>query len=201
MSEYGNLEVELRTSRGKGATRTLRSQGKIPAVIYGAGEDNVAIALDPSLFKKATDPNRQWNTIYNLTIRGDGRSKALSCVLVEMQKHSVRDDFMHLDFMRIDLEKEVVRKVPVVFSGRSVGVLRGGRFKSFRRWVRVAAKPMDLPVQIEVDISNIDGGESLRVADVQLANARIVEDPKARLCGIEIPKIRPEEAAKEAKKS
>lgn len=195
MDEYGHLQVEARTATGKGAARSLRRDGRLPAVVYGRGQDNLSITIDPRQFRKATDPSRSWNTFYQLAVIENGKQVALeTCVVADVQMNTLRHEVLHVDFMRVDPAQEVVRKVPVRVFGRAAGVVKGGRLRTFRRWVRVAAKPSQIPVEIAVDITALDGGQYIRMADIGLDNARIQEPERAPLAFCEMPKAKTEEA-------
>jgi large subunit ribosomal protein L25 len=196
--EWGNLEVHSRAAAGKGAVRQLRREGKFPAVIYGRGGDNRTIAIDPILFHKASDPNKGYNTFFKLSVTEGGKVVATeSCVITDIQRDVLRSDVVHIDFMRVDGEKEVVRKVPVRTIGRAVGVVAGGRIKTFRRTVDVAAKPGNIPTEIVVDVTPLDMGQYLRVKDITLDNARIDEPAEAPLayCDSAKAKIEGDDAA------
>jgi large subunit ribosomal protein L25 len=201
MSTHGALTAQVRNSHGKGAARSLRRSGQIPGIIYGAGGESVSLALSPNEFVKATDPERAWNTLFSLTIKEDGKADIVQpCMVADAQRDSIKRNFVHVDFLRIDPDKEVIRKIPVEYVGKSVGVVKGGKLKKFRRFVKVACKPADLPVKLTVDITPIDGGESLRMKDVSLGNVRLVENPEHRLVFVEIPKARKEEEGEGEKK-
>jgi large subunit ribosomal protein L25 len=77
--------------------------------------------------------------------------------------------------------------------GRAIGVFKGGRLKSFRRWLRVAAKPADIPVEVVVDVTHLETGESLRMKDVMFEKGRLVENPEHRVLMVEIPKVKKED--------
>jgi large subunit ribosomal protein L25 len=193
---WGNLEVHTRIAAGKGAVRQLRREGKFPAVIYGRGGDNRSIAIDPQLFHKASDPNKGYNTFFKLAIHEDGKVIATeSCVITDIQRDLLRSDVTHIDFMRVDADKEVVRKVPVRIIGRAAGVVAGGRIKTFRRTVDVAAKPADMPTEIVVDVTPLEMGEYLRVRDVSLDSARINEPAEAPLAYCDSAKAKVEDDA------
>lgn len=194
MSEFGSVNVSVRNKTGKGVARTLRRAGLVPAVLYGAGGDNLSLSLSPHELMKATDPARSWNTMYTLTIKEEGQAdKTQAVVVTDVQLHPIRREVEHIDFMRVDPESEVVRKIPVRFEGRPVGVVKGGKLKKFRRTVRVSSKPAEVPVELLVEISGVDAGESLRMKDVQPATGRLVEPEEARLCFVEMPKAKKEE--------
>lgn len=200
MSEYGRLSATVRQGHGKGVARQLRRKGLTPAVLYGQGGENVSLAIDPLAFGKATDPARNYNTVYTLTIEGEGAPQTVTCMVVDYQKDSVRDDLLHVDFMRVDLEKQVERKIPVSYVGRAAGVMKGGRLKTFRRIVNVAAKPLELPVELSIDLAPLDAGETLRIKDVSLPGTTFLENPQAPLAFVEMPKAKKEEEAAPAKK-
>lgn len=194
MSEYGNLGVVVRIAGGKGAVRQLRRTGKFPAVIYGAGKDNVAIAIDPREFGRASDPNKGFNTFFKLSVTRDGKDIGVeTCIIADLQRDALRTDVVHIDFLRVDPEREVVRPVPVRVTGRAAGVVKGGRIRSPYRTVAVAAKPADIPFEIVVDVTPLDNGDAVRMRDVILPNARIVEPAEAPLAICEIAHIKVEE--------
>lgn len=193
MSDYGNISATVRTGHGKGVARQLRRKGLVPAVMYGRGGDNLSLTLDPLLFQKATDPARSYNTLFHLTVEGQG--EAVPCMVVDIQRDSLRDFVLHIDFMRVDPEQDVQRQIPVRYHGRAIGMMKGGRLKTFRRVVNVSAKPALLPEELAVDLTPIDAGETLRIKDVSLPNAMFLESPEAPLAFVELPKAKTEEEA------
>lgn len=198
MSEYGRLSATVRTRHGKGVARQLRRQGLVPAVMYGHGGDNLSLTIDPLLFQKATDPARNLNTLFHVKIEGDGApADEVPCMVVDLQRDSVRDFVLHVDFLRVDPELEVERKIPVSYHGRAAGVMKGGKLTTYRRLVKVSAKPSDLPEELSIDLVPLDAGETLRIKDVSLPNTRFLESPEAPLAFIEMPKAKKaeEEAA------
>lgn len=189
MAEFGNITVSVRTQTGKGVARTIRREGLIPGILYGAAGDNVSLTLNPHELMKATDPSRSWNTMYTLNIEDNGKSIGTQTAMVsDVQVHAVRREVRHIDFLRVDADSEVVRKIPVRFEGRSAGVVKGGKLKTYRRTVRIACKPGEVPVELLVDITDVDAGESLRIGDIQLPSGRLVEPEDARLCFVDLPK-------------
>ncbi len=196
MSEYGRVSAKVRDSHGKGAARKLRMQGLTPAVLYGQGGENVSLAIDPLLFNKATDPARNYNTVYTLELTRDGgASETVTAMVVDYQKDTVRGHLVHVDFMRVDSEKQVQRKIPVSYVGRAAGVMKGGRLKTFRRIVKVSAKPFELPVELSIDLTPLDAGETLRIKDVSLPGTTFLENPQDPLALVEMPKAKKEDEA------
>ncbi|MGH1342643.1 MAG: 50S ribosomal protein L25 [Nannocystales bacterium] len=191
MAEFGNINVSVRTKTGKGVARSIRREGLVPGVLYGAAGENLSLTLSPHELMKATDPERSWNTMYTLTITNEGKETTQTAMVSDVQVHAVRRDVEHIDFMRVDPEAEVIRKIPVRFEGRPAGVVKGGKLKTYRRTVRIACKPGEVPVELLVEMSGVDAGESLRMKDVQPTNGRLVEPEDARLCFVDLPKSAP----------
>ena len=198
MAEFGNINVSVRTQTGKGVARSIRREGLIPGILYGSGKDNISLTLNPHELMKATDPSRSWNTMFTLTIKDEGQKETTQTVMVsDVQVHAVRREVEHIDFMRVDVDSEVIRKIPVRYEGRSAGVVKGGKLKTYRRTVRIACKPGEVPVELLVDITNVDAGESLRFKDVEMASGRLVEPEDGRLCFVDLPKSGPDTAESE----
>ncbi len=193
MSEYGQINATERTGRGKGAARQLRMKGLTPAVLYGGGGENLSLTIDPHLLNKAADPARKYNTVFHMTVeREGGASELIHCMIADVQRDAIRSDLKHVDFMRVDLDKEVQRKIGVSYHGRAAGVQVGGRLKTFQRTVRVSAKPAELPVELSVDVAPLEAGAYLRVKDVSLPGTTFLEDPELPLAYVDPPKAKTE---------
>jgi len=194
MSEYGHINATVRAGRGKGAARQLRMKGLTPAVLYGGGKENLSLTIDPHLLNKAADPARRYNTLFYMTVERDGgESELIHCMIADVQRDSIRSDLTHVDFMRVDLDKEVQRKIAVSYHGRAAGVQLGGRLKTFQRTVRISAKPTELPVELSVDVSPLEAGAYLRIKDVSLPATTFLEDPELPLAFVEQPKAKTDE--------
>lgn len=196
--EHGQLTVAVRGRTGKGAARQLRRAGRIPAVLYGRGHtpggEPVLLSLSPHELRRALDPQRKLNTLFQLTIQEPGRpDRQEPCVITEAQLDAVQDRLVHVDFLRVDPREPVTLEVPVEYSGRAVGVVAGGELRTLRRSVRVAARPADIPVCLHVDVTPLQVGQSLRVRDVPLEGGRVVENPDTVLALVEVAKKEPEE--------
>jgi large subunit ribosomal protein L25 len=164
--------------------------------MYGAGGESVPLAVDPQSLRKALDPELGYNTLFELTIKEDGKPDVEEiCMVADRQIDTRRDELLHIDFLRVDPDTEIERMVPVEYVGRAAGVLEGGILQRHVRAVRVAAKPRDLPRALVVDVTSLNTNESLRVADVSLESGRMLEDPGLALAHVAPPKAEEEEAA------
>ncbi len=201
MNEQRELTVQARSSHGKGTARKLRARGLIPGVIYGAGGEHRSIAIDPRVLRKTMDPARKLNTWYKVTIEDAGKAVGTeSVIVIDHQVDKVKDAILHVDFLRVDPEKELQVRLPVEVTGRAAGVVAGGTLKTFLRYVHVSIKPRDIPTSLVVDITPLQGGETLRVKDMTIAGGRILENANQSLAHIEPAKIKKEEVDEKAAK-
>jgi len=160
------LEAESRSDMGKGASRRLRRDGKVPAIMYGGDEDPRSITLVHSEVIKRLDHEAFYSHI--LTVSVDG--KANKAVLRDMQRHPSKPVIMHMDFQCIDESKPIRVHVPLHFKGEDVapGVKAGGMVAHELIEVEMEVLPKHLPEFIEVDISALDIGDSLHLTDLKL---------------------------------
>ncbi|PRP91757.1 General stress protein CTC [Enhygromyxa salina] len=200
-TDFGKLTAKIRHATGKGGARKLRAQGLIPGVIYGKGQGNLMLTLSPRELRRAMDPQRKLNTFFTVTIEGEGESSVEQCVLTDYQADPIRDEFLHVDFLRVDPDSEVVTKIPVEYSGRAAGVVAGGKLRTYQRTTRVAAKPGQVPIKLSVDVSPLQAGETLRMKDLSIENARLLDHPNVVVAHVDPPRAKTDEADKKADKA
>ena len=160
------LEAESRSDNGKGASRRLRRDGMVPAVIYGGSEEPQSIKLVHSEILKRLDHEAFYSHI--LTVNIDG--KPSKTILRDMQRHPAKPVIMHMDFMRVDENKPIRVHVPLHFIGADVapGAKAGGLVSHDLVEVALEVLPKHLPEYIEVDISAMEIGDSLHLSDLTL---------------------------------
>ena len=168
--EVGKLTVSLRTSPGKGNSKLLRTQGKVPGVCYGVSLDGkiepLSIVVDVKALRAALDPVRKTNTVIDLTI--EGHNQKLHALVKDYQVDPVRRDIKHVDLLAIDPNKEVRADVPLEFVGKPAGTIEGGQLRIIMRFLEVKAKPSDIPVKLPVDVSMLGIGDVIHVSTIVL---------------------------------
>jgi large subunit ribosomal protein L25 len=160
------LEAESRSDMGKGASRRLRRDGKVPAIIYGGSDAPQAISLVHSEIIKRLDHEAFYSHI--LTVNVDGTSS--KAVLRDMQRHPAKVLIMHMDFQRVDENQPIRVHVPLHFVNEDVcrGVKAGGMVSHDMIEVELEVLPRNLPEYLEVDISDLGPGEALHLSDLKL---------------------------------
>lgn len=161
------IKLQATTGRalGNGPSRRLRAEGKIPAVVYGLDADPVAISVDWRPLRAALTTDAGLNALINLEIDG----KVDLTIIKELQRHAIRGDVIHVDFLRVSADAEITVDVPIVLEGEARKVTdEGGTVDHVLFTVSVNAKPADIPNELVVDISELEIGEAIRVADLAL---------------------------------
>jgi large subunit ribosomal protein L25 len=158
--------------------------------MYGSGGDRVALSVDLHTLKKAVDPSLRWNTWFNLTVKEEGKADVSESVIaIDRQIDPLKREVVHIDFLRVDPAKEIEATVPVEYSGRPIGVKAGGKLKTYRRYVKVSATPNNIPVKVMIDVTHLDGDETMRISDLKVEDFRLKENPKAPLAHVEVAKV------------
>jgi large subunit ribosomal protein L25 len=190
------IEGQLRSEFGKKATRHVRSEGKVPCVIYG-GSENIHFSTTPKELKSIiyTPEFKQ----ANITVDG----KMYKCILKDLQMSKTTDEVTHVDFLELIPNKKINASVPLRFVGTSVGVKAGGRFMVKMNTINVRTTPENLKEAIEVDITNLEIGKNLRIEDVKVENTEIMHNGRIPVAAVVITRALKQEAtaaAKEGKK-
>jgi large subunit ribosomal protein L25 len=147
----------------KNAARRVRVAGKLPGVVYGAGQDAVALELDPKQMLRILHSESGHNTLFDLSVGGT-QAKAM---IVDWQFEPIKDRLIHVDLKRIALDKAMKAEVPVVLTGTAFGVKNeGGLLDQVLREVEIECLPGDIPSSIEVDVTSLKLGGEIRVADL-----------------------------------
>jgi large subunit ribosomal protein L25 len=162
-TEVNILEAQQREPGNKNAARRVRVAGKIPAVVYGAGADTAAIAVDPRQVMRILKSESGHNTIFDLAL-GSDRVKAM---IVDWQFEPIKGTLLHVDLQRIAMDKRMTVTVPVILKGEPLGVKQdGGILEQLLREVEIECLPADIPKSIEADVSHLVFGVDLRVKDL-----------------------------------
>ena len=148
----------------KNAARRVRVAGKIPAVVYGAGKDAIAVTVDPKAITKILHSESGHNTIFDLDVTGNGTTKVM---IVDWQYEPIKSSLLHIDLKRIAMDKAMRVRVPIQLTGIAVGVRTGGGvMEHVLREVEIECLPADIPSHLDVDVTNLELFGSIHVSDL-----------------------------------
>ncbi|MFB3880002.1 MAG: 50S ribosomal protein L25 [Armatimonadota bacterium] len=166
-AEQVEIPVAVRSEVGKIASRHLRAKGMIPAVLYGRGAEPVPLAVERSAFSKALSPSAWYHTLISLKVEGaDAGQERPTVMIAEVQRDLIGRRVISVDFRRISLSEKIHTHVPVRHIGDSPGVKKGGIVDQVTHEVMVECLPTEMPDRLEVDISGLEIGDSVRVRDI-----------------------------------
>jgi large subunit ribosomal protein L25 len=161
--ETNKLEAQPREAGTKGHARRVRRDGKIPAVVYGAGKDSLSVSVDPRVVSRILHSETGHNTIFDLALNGE-HSKAM---IVDWQYEPIKGKLLHIDLKRIAMDKVLKVSVPIFLKGEAAGVKQeGGILEQMLREVEIECLPANIPSHIDVDVSELTFGKVLRVSDL-----------------------------------
>jgi len=161
--ETNLLEAHTRESGNKNDARRVRRDGKIPAVVYGAGKGSLAVTVDPRVVTRILHSETGHNTIFDLALDGE-RTKAM---IVDWQYEPIRGALLHIDLKRIAMDKTLRVSVPVFLKGEAEGVkTQGGILEQIQREVEIECLPAHIPSHIDADVTHLVFGTVLRVSDL-----------------------------------
>ena len=176
MSDDFDLIAELREDQGKGASRRLRREKKVPAIIYGAGRPPRPLAFDHNKVLLELENESFYSSILNIKVG----KKSQAAILKDLQRHPARNQIMHMDFQRIVEDEEIRMNVPLHFIGEDIapGVKQGGGSVSHLMTdVEIVCLPRYLPEYIDIDVSKLELDDMLSMSDIVLPE------------GVEIPAL------------
>jgi large subunit ribosomal protein L25 len=166
--ELIELKANIRATVGNGPARRLRQAGQIPAVLYGPKTESVLLSVNKSDLDLALKKGRSGQIILNLVVQDNGEAYTRPAMIKELQLHPVSRNYLHIDFYEIDLDRKITLGIPIVTVGSSVGVERGGVLQIIRRELEVECLPFEVPESIEIDITDLDMGDSIHVKDISM---------------------------------
>jgi len=197
--ETNVLEAQTREPGTKNEARRVRRDGKIPAVVYGAGKESLPITVDPRVVTRILNSETGHNSIFDLSLNGE-KTKAM---IVDWQYEPIKGRLLHIDLKRIALDKVLRVSVPIFLVGEAVGVKQeGGIMEQMLRELEVECLPADIPSHIDANVAELTFGKVLRVSDLpHSAKIKFLTDenqPVAHVTSVKEEVVVTPEAAAEA---
>ena len=190
--EQIDLKVQVRKKTGKGPCRALRREGRIPAILYGQKADSIMLSIDFKEFEQIVKKVNIGSVLLNLQIQ-NGKTITRPAMIKELQTNPVTGAFLHVDFYEIDMQRKITVSVPVVTTGKSAGVEEGGLLQIVRRELELFCLPTAIPEAIEVDISDLNIGDSIHVLEIPLpSDVELPEETDFTVITVLAPKVEEE---------
>lgn len=199
MADLMTLPVRPRTEKGKCPCRRIRTQTLVPGIYYNKQGQNIAVQVEmlplTKLFSKLGS-----SRVFHLEVEQNGKAESLPSLIKSIQYDPIKSTPIHVDFYGVDLDRDIKVEVRVVMEGKAKGIIMGGLLEVFRDSLEVVCKPLDVPEKIVIDVTDLDLGVNLHVADVQLpAGVRALYEDNFAVVGVvaqEAEETKGEEATK-----
>ncbi|RKZ28016.1 50S ribosomal protein L25 [bacterium] len=194
------LKAEIRKLRGSRESRRLRRTGFIPAVLYGSEGEHLLLKIFKKDFSKIIRSRSGEYSMVELLINDGNKETSHLSVIKNIQHDPVSDLVIHADFEYVQLGKPISFIVPIEFVGTPIGVKEGGIFTPHLHELKILCAPKDMPEVVEINVENIDLGESIHIKDISIPNAEIQHDPDETIAsivkprGLEVSEVKEEEA-------
>ena len=193
--DFAKVNVEVRTGLGKGGSRKVRAAGKVPGVVFGRKVEPIAVTFNEKELLTSLDKEKKRNTVLQLSISNGGKSEEVTAMVREAQVNPLSRRLVHVDFLRVDLDTEVHVTVPLLLTGKAVGLTNGGNLHQSMHVIAIAAKPAAIPTKLEADVTALDIGDALHVSDLKLGEGvRALLDPREAIASVVAPKAEKVEA-------
>ena len=181
-----NLSASARDNGGKGTARKLRSEGRVPAIVYGHGRDPQALSINTRELEKLLDHISAESTVIDLDIDG----KASRTLIREIQRHPFKRQILHVDFQELVAGEKISVRIPIVLMGVPDGVrMDGGILDQTMRELEIEVDPANIPNHVEVDVTRLTIGSSVHVRDIPLPEGvEVLDDEDASVCVVSAPR-------------
>ena len=192
--ELHTQSVKKREGSGKGPSYRTRAGGDVPGIVYGGGGAPLSIAMELRAFELLLHSRGGAHAVVKLEVEGAPELNT-PALLKLVQRHPVNESVLHADFQRIDLDKRMHTSVPVVCTGHSKGIVAGGILEQQLREVDIECLALEVPLEIVVDITDLDVGDSVHVADLKVpAGVTVLTEADRAVAAIHLPRVAKAEA-------
>lgn len=187
--EIVELRANMRTVTGKKGARECRQKGLLPGVLYGKGDQTTPVVVNPKELNRVLHTHAGSNVIIRLTLEEKGDDPK-TVVVKELQVDTIKGTMRHVDFCHISLDKKIRTTVPFHIVGEAPGIKLGGVLEHTLWELEIESLPLDIPDYVEVDVSGLNIGDSLSVADLRLPDTiKVVTEPDVAVVSMAAPRI------------
>ena len=182
-----NLNVKYRNNNGSSSSRRSRSEGILPGILYGSDNEPIAVEMDLHKVEKIVNQHSSDSVLLDIDLDGIGK---VSVLMKEIQFHPVTSEILHVDLQRVLANKPIQVDVSVELKGEPEGVKAGGLLDQVLRSITVQSLPADLIESINVDVSNLEIGDSLSICDLNISSKlTVINDQNSLVVAVNAPKV------------
>ncbi len=189
-----SIKAKRRTELSNAATTSLRNSGFVPGIFYGAGEENISIAINELALRPVIYTSEA--NIISLSLEGE--EKSYKCILKDAQFDPLKEKPIHFDFLALREGEKLTLDVSIILKGSAIGVKDGGVIQHSLHKLQIECLPEDIPSHIELDISNLKIGDALRLSDIKIEGVEFKADDSAVIVSVVPPTVDKEAAPAEA---
>lgn len=191
------LKTTIRETVGNGPARELRRNGLMPAILYGPKAEPIMLSVNIRELEQILKTSNVGQVLLNLVIQ-NGKEKSKTAMIKELQTQPISGDLLHVDFYEVAMDQKIKVSIPIITTGQSKGVELGGVLQMVRHEVEVFCYPNNIPESIEVDITDLDIGESLHIEEVSIDETiELADEANFTLVTVLSPKAAEEEEVEE----
>jgi len=180
------IKAETRSGRGKGPARTLRREGGIPAILYGRDVEPVALSISSQDWR-LLEAHMRSNAVIRMELSDNKKVQERPVMIKSVARRPVDHSVVHIDFLQVSMERVVQVEVPIHLVGNPVGVVNGGVVDQHLRTVMIESLPGQIPERIDVDVSNLDIGDSIHIREISLPGVKLLDPPDVAVVGVTPP--------------
>ena len=173
--ELLDLKASVRTETGNSPARALRRDGKIPAILYGPDTKPVMLSIVSKELEDAIKKGKSNQMLLNLIVENGNKANHM-VMLKELQIHPVKRTLIHVDFYEVSMDRKIKVMIPVTTKGKCIGVELGGMLQIIRRELEALCFPNDIPESVEIDVTDLDAGDSVHIEDIAIKGVEFLAD-------------------------
>ena len=196
MTQTSTITASVREGAGKGVSRKLRASGLIPAIVYGHHYKPVSLFVNAAEMDKMFRPGHedmQDYQLYRLAIQGSAEKETM-VMIKDIQRDPVKEKIRHMDFFAVRMDEKIVAPVHIRISGKAAGVKNGGILRHLMHEIKVKSLPADIPPHIDIDVTDLEIGDSIHVKDLQVPDTvQVLTELDAGVVSIMAPIVAKEE--------
>ncbi|HNQ63774.1 MAG TPA: 50S ribosomal protein L25 [Syntrophorhabdaceae bacterium] len=168
------VKAEVRKGRGKSNAKSSRRAGFIPCVLYGRGVESLGITISSKDWQRLRK-NIKRNSILKMELDNDGNIEQRPVMIKDIQRGIVKNEILHIDFIQVSMQRKIEIEVPISLVGEAKGLIKNGIVDQHLRTIMVECLPSEIPEKIDIDITNLDIGDTVHASEISIPGVKVIE--------------------------